>query len=667
RWEAGPLGYPLTDERPTPDGVGRYNHFERGSIYWTPATGAHEVHGAIRGLWEAELTADLGYPTSDEQWTPEGTMPPHRVRFSAFQHGSVYWVEHKGVFEVHAREPMTCDPARDGSWNRPWNSQVVGVHAALLHTNEVLFWSYEDPGHHTHAPQLYGAWSVLNLRDGSVRKGGGQAVQARNLFCAGQCLLGDGRVLIGGGERQVARNNHALTVYDPSTGWSSLSDLPKGRWYPTLCTLADGRAILLGGEDWPATAGPTPNDTYQLFDPALSTVGANVHFDAGFSEPGEDTYPFAYVLPRGRLLVHLGNRTRIVDSATLDFHAGVKLQTVRSVSRTYGNQGTSVLLPLRPHANPPYRAQVMVMGGAGAPSTIRTPATPDCEVLDVDASSLAWQPVAPMHEPRVMPDAVLLPDGTVFVTSGSRAGFADNGADPVYRPEFYDQTTDTWTQLCPMTVPRLYHSTATLLPDARVLVAGSDLEWNLPPFDVPQTDLEVYSPPYLFRGPRPQFLDEGVRPHLSASYGQDVAVFVSGPDVAEAVLVRCGSATHSFSSDQRLVEVTIIARAQVPRVVGPVTSAADLAVGMLRDSTRRLLPPSWQPARRWPPRSLPLPLPRRRSRAWPPAERAPRAASAQRLTLRLPTDGHIAPPGFYLLFVLSADRVPSNGRFVRLG
>lgn len=661
------LGYPLSDEESTPDGLARVSRFQQGAIYWTAATGAQEVHGAIRALWEAELVTDLGYPTSDEQWTPEGVVPPYRVRFSTFQRGWVYWVEHKGVFEVHAPPAVTCDPARDGRWNRPWDSQVVGVHAALLHTSEVLFWSYEDPGYHTHVPQPYGAWSVLDLRDGSVRRGGGKAVRARNLFCAGQCLLGDGRVLIGGGERQVGRNNRALTMYDPSTGWTSLTDLPLGRWYPTLCTLADGRAVLLGGEHWPGTAAPTSNDSYQLFDPVLSTTGGNIAFDPGFSAPGEDTYPFAFVLPRGRLLVHLGSRTRVVDSASLDFSAGTQLQTLRSVSRTYGNQGTSVLLPLRPETNPPYRARVMVIGGAGAPSAIRTSATPECEVLDVDASSPSWQPIAPMHEPRVMPDAVLLPDGSVFVTNGSRAGFADNGADPVYRPEVFDENTNTWTELCPMTVPRLYHSTAILLPDARVLVAGSDLEWNLPPFDVAQTDLEVYSPPYLFRGPRPSFVDDGVRPHLGASYGEDVTVFVDGPDISEAVLVRCGTATHSFSSDQRLIELTITARSHLPPALGSAIAAADLAVGMLRNSTRRLLPPSWQPARRWPSRPLPLPLPRRLTSRWPPMERPPRAASTQRLTLRLPPDGHVAPPGFYLLFVLSPDRVPSTGRFVRLG
>ena len=87
-WERSFLGYPLTDESTTPDGIGRYNHFQGGSIYWTPSTGAHEVHGAIRGKW-ASLGWErsfLGYPTSDELTTEDGIG-----RYSEFQHGSIYW------------------------------------------------------------------------------------------------------------------------------------------------------------------------------------------------------------------------------------------------------------------------------------------------------------------------------------------------------------------------------------------------------------------------------------------------------------------------------------------------------------------------------------------------------------------------------------------------
>lgn len=67
--EASVLGYPRTDETGTPDGVGRFNHFQGGSIYWTPGTSAHEVHGLIRGLWSShgwETNPQLGYPISDE-------------------------------------------------------------------------------------------------------------------------------------------------------------------------------------------------------------------------------------------------------------------------------------------------------------------------------------------------------------------------------------------------------------------------------------------------------------------------------------------------------------------------------------------------------------------------------------------------------------------------
>jgi hypothetical protein len=98
KWEelGGPtsfLGYPVTDELPTPDGRGRYNHFEASavggsSIYWTPETGAHEVHGLIRAKW-AELRweqSTLGYPTSDETDEPDGSG-----RYNTFERGSLHW------------------------------------------------------------------------------------------------------------------------------------------------------------------------------------------------------------------------------------------------------------------------------------------------------------------------------------------------------------------------------------------------------------------------------------------------------------------------------------------------------------------------------------------------------------------------------------------------
>lgn len=94
--DRGLLGYPTTDERPTPDGIGRYNHFERGSIYWTYATGAHEVHGAIRDKWAAlgwEKSL-LGFPISGEREFTEGG------RVSQFERGHIYWWPDVGAFDL---------------------------------------------------------------------------------------------------------------------------------------------------------------------------------------------------------------------------------------------------------------------------------------------------------------------------------------------------------------------------------------------------------------------------------------------------------------------------------------------------------------------------------------------------------------------------------------
>jgi uncharacterized protein with LGFP repeats len=95
---AGFLGAPLNDESGTPDGVGRYNHFENGSIYWTPETGAHEVHGLIRDKWESMgwERSFLGYPVTDETATPDGVG-----RYNHFQGGSIYWTPKTGAHEVH--------------------------------------------------------------------------------------------------------------------------------------------------------------------------------------------------------------------------------------------------------------------------------------------------------------------------------------------------------------------------------------------------------------------------------------------------------------------------------------------------------------------------------------------------------------------------------------
>ena len=94
--EKGFLGRPLTNELQTADGVGRYNQFQHGLIYWTNATGAHEVHGDIRKKWVSlgSERSFLGYPVSDEVDFSEGG------RVSVFQNGSIYWWPDTGAIEL---------------------------------------------------------------------------------------------------------------------------------------------------------------------------------------------------------------------------------------------------------------------------------------------------------------------------------------------------------------------------------------------------------------------------------------------------------------------------------------------------------------------------------------------------------------------------------------
>jgi outer membrane protein assembly factor BamB len=103
---ASGLGYPTTDEQTTPDGVGRYNHFSRAdgaSIYWTPNTGAHFIQGAIRAKWAAMgwERGPQGYPSTDETSTPDGTGKYNH--FSRPDGASIYWTSATGAWSIQGQ------------------------------------------------------------------------------------------------------------------------------------------------------------------------------------------------------------------------------------------------------------------------------------------------------------------------------------------------------------------------------------------------------------------------------------------------------------------------------------------------------------------------------------------------------------------------------------
>jgi endonuclease/exonuclease/phosphatase family metal-dependent hydrolase len=144
-WERGFLGYPVSDETVTPDGRGRYNHFQGGSIYWSPETGAFEVHGAIREKWAESGWEQgfLGYPVTDETVTPDG-----RGRYNHFQGGSIYWTPETGAHEVHG---SIRDKWAELGWERstlgyPTSDEQDGLYKGRISYFEggSIYWRYHQ-------------------------------------------------------------------------------------------------------------------------------------------------------------------------------------------------------------------------------------------------------------------------------------------------------------------------------------------------------------------------------------------------------------------------------------------------------------------------------------------------------------------------------------------
>ncbi|MDQ3502434.1 MAG: hypothetical protein M3486_02280, partial [Actinomycetota bacterium] len=94
-WDRGPLGFPTTGEMSTVKAGGRVNHFQGGSVFSTATTGAHPVAGAIRDRWAATgwERGSLGFPISDKYDVPEG-------RRNDFQRGSIVWDARTGATRI---------------------------------------------------------------------------------------------------------------------------------------------------------------------------------------------------------------------------------------------------------------------------------------------------------------------------------------------------------------------------------------------------------------------------------------------------------------------------------------------------------------------------------------------------------------------------------------
>ncbi|MGH9867892.1 MAG: galactose oxidase-like domain-containing protein [Candidatus Polarisedimenticolia bacterium] len=451
-------------------------------------------------------------------------------------------------------DPLVDDPVQYGQWALPMDWPANAVHSILLRTGKVLWFRGDED-----SPVSY-VW------DPATNQLESQSVD-EIIWCGGNSVLDDGRVLITGGAsfQGASTGPRHSYLFDPVTlEWTRTVDMRKGRYYPTNVLLGDGRTLVFSGTD----ANGLTNNQVEAFVPGTTFDTWQLLVGA---ERSISYYPRMHLLPTGQV-AHVGP-----DKTTSLFDPSSK--TWQSLGNSqYGNRthGSSVMLP-------PGHRKIMILGGHDR--GLSDPrATNTVEILDMSAPTPRWVYANPMASRRMHLQSVILPDGKVLAIGGT----TDEDITPAYATEMFNPSTGTWTTMASQRTRRGYHSSAILLPDGRVLSAGTN----------GNNTAEIYSPPYLFRGPRP------VIGSIPSSVNHSATMTVGSLDAASitsVVLMRPGASTHAINMEQRYVPLTF-------SQTGPSS-----------------------------------------------------------LSVTAPLDTNVAPPGYYMLFLVNSSGIPSVARFVRLG
>jgi len=393
------------------------------------------------------------------------------------------------------------DPAVAGQWTSaaplPFNSSALH----LLPTGMVMFYGVRPTGTDT---RLWDpATAITSL----------MPLPGYNVFCSGHAFLADGRLFFAGGHIVDGVGLPNSSTYDAASNvWAAGPNMNAGRWYPTATTLANGDVLVVTGKI-DNTVGPD-------LLPQVFQVASGTWRNLTSAQLYVDLYPRMHLAPNGQVFNSATSQTtRYLGTS------GTGAWTVVAATNTpgYRDYGSSVMYD---------DGKVLVMGGVDPPTSA-------AEVIDLNAATPAWRLVGSMAFARRHLNATLLPDGKVLVTGGTSGPGFNNTATPVFAAEMWDPATESWTTMASAQAPRLYHSAALLLPDGRVLTTGGD--------DI--TQVELYSPPYLFAGARPTITSAPAAVSLGQSY------FVETPDaanIAKVRWIRLGSVTHAFNMNQRI-------------------------------------------------------------------------------------------------------------------
>jgi hypothetical protein len=439
-----------------------------------------------------------------------------------------------------------------GQWTALQTWPTRAIHTTLLPDGHVLFVSYYSESLQPHV------WDPVSNTFSPT------APSSYALFCAGHASMPDGRVFIAGGHIADFVGYAHASIYDPSSNTlKPAPDMNQGRWYPTVTVLANGDLLVVSGD---VNSNTADNTLPQIYSPATNTW-RNLT-SAQLSLP---LYPLMFVAPNGKVFnAGASSKTRYLDTSGTGAWTSVAT-TKFGASGAWRSYGPGVM----------YESGKILLIGGGDPPTAST------EMIDLNAATPAWTNSGSMHFARRQHNAVVLPDGKVFVVGGSSAGGFDTSTAPVAQTEMWDPATGQFTVMASIAVYRGYHSTALLLPDGRVLSAGGNIGGP---------NAQIYSPPYLFAGTRPVISSAP----SSVGYGQ--GVFIGTADAASITrvsFIHIGSVTHTFDQSARSMRLNF-------------------------------------------------------------------TQGTGGLNVTMPANGNLAPPGYYMLFIVNGSGVPSVASIMKI-
>jgi hypothetical protein len=438
--------------------------------------------------------------------------------------------------------------AEAGSWSEPFPWPIVALELALLPTGKVLGWGLDGN------PQV---WDPATGKFTEVQ-------EPAELFCAGLTFLADGRLIAAGGHIANDFGIPNISIFDPfSESWSSSVKMSRGRWYPNATLLANGDVVITAGTDENAKQVAIPEVWSQGTLKRLTGASKILPY-----------YPRAFLAPNGKMFI-AGE-----SQATFYLNPSGSGSWQSAGNRLYGKRDYGAAVMYRP-------GKILYVGGGRTTNT--------AEIINLNASTPKWQWTGSMSVPRRHLNATLLPTGDVLVTGGTSGTVFNDWQNAVHTAELWnpENQPQTWTTLASNTVSRVYHATSILLPDGRVLHTGSGDNASGAPDELSG---ELFSPPYLFQGPRPAITS------TTSSVGYGGAMTIQTADAASITtvsLIRLGATTHAFDTDQRFQWLSFTR-----------------GVGVLK--------------------------------------------------LTAPSNRNITPPGYYMLFILNGNRVPSVGKIIRI-